>query len=223
MHPLCSDFLLSTLSEECVILGLPHFSEEFWMGQGAGPMTTTENLIERDLISKLEDLKYTYRPDIRDRAALEKNFREKFETLNRIRLTDAEFQSLLEQIITPDVFAAAKLLRERTSFTRDDGTPLNYTLVNINDWCKNTFEVVNQLRINTDNSHQRYDVILLINGVPVVQIELKSLGISPRLKSPFEGMVLKVVGFKPCYVNQVVVQQPCGCQGLLRLRTSRRL
>jgi type I restriction enzyme, R subunit len=42
------------------------------------------------------------------------------------------------------------------------------------------FEVVNQLRINTDNSHHRYDVILLINGVPVVQIELKTLGISPR-------------------------------------------
>jgi type I site-specific restriction-modification system R (restriction) subunit len=40
--------------------------------------------------------------------------------------------------------------------------------------------VVNQLRVNTDNSHHRYDVILLINGVPVVQIELKTLGISPR-------------------------------------------
>jgi type I restriction enzyme, R subunit len=143
-------------------------------------MTTTENFIERDLIAKLEDLKYTYRPDIRDRASLEKNFREKFEALNRIRLTDAEFQTLLEQVTTPDVFAAAKTLRERNSFTRDDGTPLNYTLVNIKDWCKNTFEVVNQLRINTDNSHHRYDVILLINGVPVVQIELKSLGISPR-------------------------------------------
>lgn len=93
-------------------------------------MTTTENLIERDLIAKLEDLKYTYRPDIRDRASLEKNFREKFENLNRIRLTNAEFQILLEQITTPDVFAAAKTLRQRNSFTRNDGTPLNYTLVN---------------------------------------------------------------------------------------------
>ncbi|MDN3719460.1 type I restriction endonuclease [Roseibium salinum] len=45
---------------------------------------------------------------------------------------------------------------------------------------KNAFEVVNQLRINTDNSHHRYDVMILINGVPVVQIELKTLGISPR-------------------------------------------
>jgi type I restriction enzyme R subunit len=44
-------------------------------------MTTTENQIERDLISKLEDLKYTYRPDIRDRAALEHNFRKHFEAL----------------------------------------------------------------------------------------------------------------------------------------------
>lgn len=72
------------------------------------------------------------------------------------------------------------MLREINSFIRDDGTPLNYTLVNIKDWCKNTFEVVNQLRINTDYSFQRYDVMLLINGVPVVQIELKTLGISPR-------------------------------------------
>lgn len=139
-----------------------------------------EQHIEQDLITKLRDLKYTYRPDIRDRAALEQNFREKFETLNRVHLTENEFPRLMEQIITPDVFMAARTLRERNSFERDDGTPLFYTLVNIKDWCKNTFEVVNQLRINTDNSHHRYDVILLINGVPVVQIELKTLAISPR-------------------------------------------
>ncbi len=139
-----------------------------------------EQGIEDIFIEKLRSLKYTYRSDIRDRAALEKNFREKFQELNRVNLDDDEFDRLLEEIITPDVFAAAKTLRDRNSFTRDDGTPLNYTLVNIKDWCKNTFEVVNQLRINTDNSHHRYDVILLINGVPVVQIELKSLGISPR-------------------------------------------
>ena len=145
-------------------------------------MTTTkpERDLEEALVSKLKDLKYEYRPDIRDRATLERNFREKFESLNRVTLTDGEFQRLTDEIVTPDVFTAARTLRERNSFTRDDGTPLNYTLVNIKDWCKNSFEVVNQLRINTDNSHHRYDVILLINGVPVVQIELKTLGISPR-------------------------------------------
>ena len=96
--------------------------------------------------------KYGYRSDIRDRTALEANFRKQFEALNRVRLTDAEFQRLLDEIITSDVFAAAQILRRRNSFTREDGTPLNYTLVNIDDWCKSTFEVVNQLRINTDNS-----------------------------------------------------------------------
>lgn len=139
-----------------------------------------EQDIEQSLVLKLSDLKYTYRSDIRDRAALEQNFREKFEALNRVRLTADEYSRLIVQIVTTDVFAAARTLRERNSFERDDGTPLFYTLVNIKDWCKNTFEVVNQLRINTDNSHHRYDVMLLINGVPVVQIELKNLAISPR-------------------------------------------
>lgn len=141
---------------------------------------TKESQIEQGLIDKLSDLKYTYRPDIRDRNALESNFREKFEALNRVHLSDGEFARLMERIISPDVFASAKHLREINSFERDDGTPLYYTLVNIKDWCKNTFEVINQLRINTENSFHRYDVILLINGVPIVQIELKSLAISPR-------------------------------------------
>lgn len=144
------------------------------------PQGVREANIETAFIEKLRGLKYTIRPDIRDRAALEANFREKFEALNRVTLTDGEFERLLGEIVTPDVFTASRTLREINGFTRDDGTPLNYTLVNIKDWCKNTFEVASQLRINTDYSHHRYDVILLINGVPAVQVELKTLGISPR-------------------------------------------
>ena len=140
----------------------------------------TESQIETELIDKLVRLKYVHRPDIRDRASLETNFRAKFEELNRVHLTNSEFARLLDQLVTADVFAASRHLRERNSFDRDDGTPLFYTLVNIKDWCKNSFEVVNQLRINTDNSHHRYDVVLLINGMPVVQIELKTLQINPR-------------------------------------------
>jgi type I restriction enzyme, R subunit len=147
---------------------------------GAPGSVLREDGIEYGLIGTLQGLKYEYRRDITNRATLEQNFREKFEALNRVRLTDAEFARLLDEIVTPDVFTAAQTLRGINAFTRDDGTPLNYTLVNIKDWCKNSFEVVNQLRINTDHSHHRYDVILLINGVPVVQIELKTLGISPR-------------------------------------------
>lgn len=143
-------------------------------------MATKENEIEQRLIQKLTDLKYTYRPDICDKVTLEVNFRRKFEALNRVSLTDAEFSRLRDEIITSDVFTAAQALREKGMFNREDGTPLEYTLVNTRDWCKNEFEVINQLRINTNNSQHRYDVIILINGVPVVQIELKALQISPR-------------------------------------------
>ncbi len=141
---------------------------------------TKETHIEDSLIAKLSDLKYSYRSDIRDRGSLEKNFREKFQALNRVNLTDAEFARLRDGIINSDVFASSKCLREINTFIREDGTPLHYTLVNIKDWCKNEFEVINQLRINTENSHHRYDVILLINGIPIVQIELKGLEVSPR-------------------------------------------
>lgn len=143
-------------------------------------VTMSEREIEENLIKKLSDLKYTHRPDIRDRGSLERNFRTHFEELNRVTLTDTEYVRLLEQIITPDVFNAAQTLRGRNTLIRDDDTPLHFTLVNIRDWCKNTFEVVNQLRMNTHSSHHRYDVLLLMNGVPVVQIELKALAISPR-------------------------------------------
>lgn len=139
-----------------------------------------ERQIEGSFIQKLKDLKYSYRPDINNRATLEQNFREKFERLNRVHLTDSEFNRLLEDITDSDVFLSSKRLRERNTFIREDGTPLQYTLVNIKEWCKNDYEVVNQLRMNTRDSFQRYDVIILINGIPVVQIELKALEVSPR-------------------------------------------
>ena len=139
-----------------------------------------ENKIEFEFINRLKDLKYIYRPDIRDKESLNKNFRQKFEELNSINLSDEEFTKLQDSIITGDVYNSSKILREKNSFIRDDGTSLYYTLVNIKDWCKNSYEVINQLRINTNSSHHRYDVILLINGIPVVQIELKSLSISPK-------------------------------------------
>ncbi len=141
---------------------------------------TKESKIELEFIEKLKDLKYVYRDDIRTKESLNQNFRKKFEELNYVNLSDAEFARLLDSIITGDVYNSAKILREKNTFIREDGTPLHYTLVNIKDWCKNSYEVINQLRINTDNSFHRYDVILLINGVPVVQVELKTLEISPR-------------------------------------------
>lgn len=159
---------------------MPSSKSTYDLAPGAPSPFIKEEHIEYGFIGKLQGLKYEYRDDIRDRLTLEKNFREKFDALNRVKLTESEFARLLDEIVTPDVYTAAKNLRGITSFTRDDGTPLNYTLVNIKDWCKNHFEVVHQLRINTDNSHHRYDVLILINGVPCVQIELKTLGVNPR-------------------------------------------
>jgi type I restriction enzyme R subunit len=63
-------------------------------------VVTPERQLEGSLVTKLRDLKYQHRPDIRDRATLEANFREKFEALNRVKLTDGEFRRLLDEIVT---------------------------------------------------------------------------------------------------------------------------
>ena len=142
-------------------------------------MIQSEAQLEQQFLDKLQELKYTYRRDIRDLDALERNFRQKFERLNFVSLSDDEFRKLLQENITSDVFTASKRLREKQTFVRNDGTTFDYSLVNLRDWCKNEYEVVNQLAINTANSRQRYDVIILINGLPLVQIELKRHSVSP--------------------------------------------
>jgi type I restriction enzyme R subunit len=63
-------------------------------GSSSRPLILRERDIEDAFIAKLVDLKYAYRPDICDRYSLEQNFRQKFEALNRVRLTDAEFARL---------------------------------------------------------------------------------------------------------------------------------
>lgn len=96
----------------------------------------TERQIENEFIKKLIDLKYVYREDIRDKFSLEENFRKHFERLNRVKLSDSEFIRLRDSIINSDVFENAKKLREINTFKRDDDTPLQYTLVNLKNWCK---------------------------------------------------------------------------------------
>ncbi len=77
----------------------------------------SENQIEENLIKQLTELKYNYRPDIVDRKTLEQNFKTKFETLNRVHLTESEFLRLREEIINPDVFAASKCFVKAITFT----------------------------------------------------------------------------------------------------------
>ena len=67
-----------------------------------------EDDIEYGFVGILQSLKYTYRKDIRDGNTLEQNFRKKFQELNRVNLTDSEFERLREEIISPDVFRTSK-------------------------------------------------------------------------------------------------------------------
>lgn len=140
-----------------------------------------ESQIEQHFIRHLEGLGYVYRKDIKDRASLEQNFRSKFEALNQVQLTDGEFERLMGNIVRADVYEASKTLRDKVEVIHDDGTTRFYPLVNLQNWCKNDYEVINQLRINTHSSYHRYDVIILINGLPLVQVELKAHGVSPRV------------------------------------------
>jgi len=96
---------------------MPDSNFNYGQSPGAPRSVVRENNIEAGFIGKLLSLQYEYRRDITDRATLEKNFREKFEALNRVRLTDSEFARLLDEIITPDVFTAAKTVRSINAFT----------------------------------------------------------------------------------------------------------
>ena len=140
-----------------------------------------ESQIEQHFIRHLEGLGYKYCKDIKNQASLEANFRNKFEALNNVRLTDGEFERLMGNIVSSDVYKASKTLRDKVEVVHDDGTTRFYPLVNLQNWCKNDYEVINQLRINTHSSYHRYDVIILINGLPLVQVELKAHGVSPRV------------------------------------------
>lgn len=140
-----------------------------------------ESQIEQHFIRHLEGLGYKYCKNIKNRASLEANFRNKFEALNNVRLTDGEFERLMGNIVSPDVYKASKTLRDKVEVIHDDGTTQFYPLVNLQNWCKNDYEVINQLRINTHSSYHRYDVIILVNGLPLVQVELKAHGVSPRV------------------------------------------
>ena len=96
-------------------------------------MIQSEAQLEQQFLEKLKELKYNYRSDIRDLDGLEKNFREKFERLNFVSLSDDEFRKLLQENISADVFAASKHLREKQTFTRNDGTTFDYSLVNLRE------------------------------------------------------------------------------------------
>jgi len=140
----------------------------------------SEAQLEKNLIEQLVRQGYE-RVAINDYDALLENFKQQLNKFNEKKLngqplTDSEFSRFLTQIEGKSVFESAKILRDKQVFQRDDGTEVYLELMNTREWCKNIFQVTNQTTVEGKYKN-RYDVTILINGLPVVQIELKRRGL----------------------------------------------
>lgn len=140
----------------------------------------SEAQLENQLIEDLAAHGYE-RVSIPDMATLESNFRKILNVFNQgnlkgKELTDKEFERVMLEINGKSVYQSAKQLRDKFTITRDDGTSIYLSLFDAKDYSKNIYQVTNQVTVK-DKYTNRYDVTILINGLPVVQIELKRRGI----------------------------------------------
>ena len=143
----------------------------------------SEAKLEEKLIDQL--VKQGYKKIQIDTAEnLERNFREQINEHNKFRLeekplSDKEFERLMVKISGKGVFQSAKELRQLQDIQRDDGTIAYIELFNTREWCQNIFQVTHQTTVEGKYTN-RYDVTLLINGLPLVQIELKRRGMDMK-------------------------------------------
>ena len=140
-----------------------------------------EQVLEDNLVIQLQTLGYTY-VTINDERDLLGNLKTQLEKHNGIQFTDKEFERVLNILVKGSVFEKAKILREKQHIVRDNGESLYFEFIEQENWCQNQFQVTNQVS-NEGTYKNRYDVTLLINGLPLVQIELKRRGI--ELKEAF--------------------------------------
>lgn len=140
--------------------------------------TQSEQQLENSLIKQLESLGWQ-RTTIKDEAELVANLKHQLEIHNKTSLSDAEFKQVLNKLSRGNIFEKAKILRDRVDYRRDDGTTGYLQLINQVHWCKNEYQVTNQITMEGKYKN-RYDVTLLINGLPLVQIELKRRGLEMK-------------------------------------------
>ncbi len=140
--------------------------------------TQTEQQLENALIAQLESLGWD-RVTIADEADLVTNLKRQLEKHNRVLLSDYEFRQVLNKLSRGNIFEKAKTLRDKVDFTRDDGTTGYIELINQVQWCKNQYQVTHQITMEGSYKN-RYDVTLLVNGLPLVQIELKRRGLEMK-------------------------------------------
>ena len=144
-------------------------------------MTQSEQELERDLIQRLKGL--GYEPvQIRNSTELKTNLKTQLEKHNKIQLSPEEFKQVLNYLDKGNVFKRAQILRDKMELSRDDGSTFYLEFLNIEHWCQNEYQVTNQIT-QQGKYKNRYEVTLLINGLPLVQIELKRRGL--ELKEAF--------------------------------------
>lgn len=144
--------------------------------------TQSEQTLENNLVAQLVDMGYE-RVAVDDEASMVANLRVQLEAHNEVKFSDSEFERVLNHLNKGGVYERAKTLREKMYLVRDEGQPnRNIEFLNMTKWCQNRFQVTQQVK--QEGSYQnRYDVTILINGLPLVQIELKRRGI--ELKEAF--------------------------------------
>lgn len=143
--------------------------------------TQPEHILEENLIKQLQELGYE-RVTIADEQDLLQNLQQQLGKHNKTTISDQEFTQILNQLTKGNIFEKAKTLRDRITYTKDDGSTGYLELINQIHWCKNQYQVTNQIKM-AGTYKNRYDVTILINGLPLVQIELKKRGL--ELKEAF--------------------------------------
>ncbi|WP_019277963.1 type I restriction endonuclease subunit R [Vibrio coralliilyticus] len=136
--------------------------------------TQSEAQLEKELIDQL--VAADFKPvDIGNAEALKANLKIQLEKANGVTLTEREFESVLIKLEKGNIFDKSKRLKGKVDVTREDGTTDYLTLL-FDDASKNHFQVTNQITIQ-GTYENRYDVTILVNGLPLIQIELKRRGI----------------------------------------------
>ena len=146
----------------------------------------SEAQLEDNLIKQLVNQGFN-KVKIANEEELKNNFRnELFEhnksKLNNKPFTDKEFERILRHVEGKSVFQSAMILRDKFILEREDGSEVYIEFFDSKNWCKNRFQVTNQTTV-VGKYTNRYDVTILINGLPLVQIELKRRGLD--LKEAF--------------------------------------
>lgn len=140
--------------------------------------TQPEQVLENQLVEQLSTIGYA-KVSIPDEATLLANLKTQLEKHNNITFTTKEFERVLNILSKGSVFEKAKTLREKQHIVRDNGDNLYFEFLNTEHWCQNQYQVTNQVTIEGLYKN-RYDVTLLVNGLPLIQIELKRRGLEMK-------------------------------------------